>query len=418
MKIRRSTAAGIAITLFGICSCWSPEYVLTAYGFDNQSTVVLTCKAILFTLAGVVAMATLSLRSMKAHAVIFAYAVYVQCSSFVVGGGAPRIGLFIAFLCVLYLVVLHLSRVADVPRWLIRAASLAMMLNLLMTILFVLSGQSAVTWHDEVPRFSSVLGHSPTGLFYLAIVLVMLFGALRLGSVGCVAAAVIATLLSLGSQTRVAAFALALLWMVWGVYAGRRRGLSIIVSSVCAVCFVLVLFSHGRLDPREALLSGTFLGRLVLWRWGLDMFFTSPIVGRGVGFTDEYLKDYLVTGAGAIHNEYVRVLAEQGLLGATFWAACLVNWALGLNRIWVKLEESIQFLALGCGGLLLVVSFSDNIVHLYYSFALLMAMCLAVVQDSAHAALEPVIGVVAAGASSESRKLLDGAQPTGAAGCR
>jgi O-antigen ligase len=385
--------------LFGVIGCWSPEYVLTAYGFENQSTVVVACKAVLFVLAGLVAMATLRLASLRVHAISLAYAVYVLCSSLAVGSGAPRIGLFIAFLLVVYLVVLQLSRITDVPWWLIRAGWVAITINLFLTVLFVLSGRSAVTWHDQVPRFSSVLGHSPTGLFYLAMVLLMLFGALRLRSIRCVGGALIATLLSLSSQTRVAAFALALLWMVWGLYAGRRRGLSIIVSSVCAVLFIVVFFSYGRLDPRQALWSGTFLGRLVLWRWGLDMFFTSPLLGRGVGFTDEYLKDYLVTGAGAIHNEYVRILAEQGLLGAMFWSACCVRWVHGLKRHWASLTDSIQFLALGCGGVLIIVSFSDNLVHLYYSFTLLLTACVAVVQDRVQTVREAVMRAQIAGDS-------------------
>ena len=78
-------------------------------------------------------------------------------------------------------------------------------------------------------------------------------------------------------------------------------------------------------DPSLALdhLHGS--GRFDAWSAIMvRLFEPSPIVGSGVGATQHYYYTHSVTGLGAIHSEYIRLLAEVGTVGLVVFVTAML----------------------------------------------------------------------------------------------
>jgi O-antigen ligase len=78
-------------------------------------------------------------------------------------------------------------------------------------------------------------------------------------------------------------------------------------------------------------------GRIELWKNGWRLFVDSPLIGHGQNSFREltYLRGYRATGAP--HNEYIKYLTEQGIIGLVFF---LLLFYKILKKIWRAIEKT------------------------------------------------------------------------------
>lgn len=86
-------------------------------------------------------------------------------------------------------------------------------------------------------------------------------------------------------------------------------------------------------DPALALENIHGSGRFALWEETLNRFFDpNPLLGSGVGATQHYLYSHPSVGAAVVHSEYIRLLAEVGLIGLVLFVLVAAMYALLLLR--------------------------------------------------------------------------------------
>jgi O-antigen ligase len=90
-------------------------------------------------------------------------------------------------------------------------------------------------------------------------------------------------------------------------------------------------------DPARALGGVNSSGRFELWANVLGKFFQPhPVLGSGVGATQQFLAVRSVTGSGVVHSEYVRLLCEVGIVGLALFALTMVSYLWRLRRYTAK----------------------------------------------------------------------------------
>ena len=86
-------------------------------------------------------------------------------------------------------------------------------------------------------------------------------------------------------------------------------------------------------DPVAFWESVNWQGRQIIWPVLFRMFLASPIVGNGLGASTVFLIETFQGAMGAvIHNEYLRLLIDTGLVGATLFAIAVLSWLVGVLR--------------------------------------------------------------------------------------
>ena len=100
--------------------------------------------------------------------------------------------------------------------------------------------------------------------------------------------------------------------VVGGIYIWHKRGL--VTAGILGVAGLTVLkLVSMRMQQLDADESSAY-GRVDAWYEGMQMFFSHPLLGVGVGNFTDY-NDLTA------HNSFVLVLAETGLIGFTLWLA-------------------------------------------------------------------------------------------------
>lgn len=78
-------------------------------------------------------------------------------------------------------------------------------------------------------------------------------------------------------------------------------------------------------DPGQAVEHLHGSGRFSAWSGILTQFFyPSPLVGSGIGATQNFYYSQIGGGLGVIHSEYVRLLAEVGLVGLSLFVIAML----------------------------------------------------------------------------------------------
>jgi O-antigen ligase len=102
-------------------------------------------------------------------------------------------------------------------------------------------------------------------------------------------------------------------------------------------------------DPGKALSSVNTSGRLELWDSALSKFFyPHPIIGSGMGSTQEYL--YVHAGGGVVHSEYVRLLCEGGIVALVLFVLTLVSYSWRMLACLRSTNPSLRMSALAAAG--------------------------------------------------------------------
>lgn len=127
----------------------------------------------------------------------------------------------------------------------------------------------------------------------------------------------------------------------------------------------------------------TFAGRVEIWQGALEIFSTHPITGVGFGVGRYDVGEYLHRYSYMIHNDYLSVLLETGLLGFILFILWHGQWLTSLLSIYRKSEHQFdQTMALAIFAMLivsLVGRFTDNILLDAYDMYPISALVAAVI---------------------------------------
>lgn len=162
-----------------------------------------------------------------------------------------------------------------------------------------------------------------------------------------------------------------------GARAGQRLALkAVLVVSLFAATGALLLFSSAareRLSGGDrALQVGGYTidteGRTRIWAETWHLFEGAPFFGNGTGAADDHVSEVFGKFVGHPHNDYLRFLADNGVIGLALWAAMIIEVARRLSsRRGSTLDARYRRAAsLALAGLLLG-ALTDNVV--IYPFA-------------------------------------------------
>jgi len=106
--------------------------------------------------------------------------------------------------------------------------------------------------------------------------------------------------------------------------------------------------THGLIEQRYEQQGSS--GRDQLVRAGIILFKEDPLVGIGPGnFNTTVTDKNLYFTESGVHDEFVRVAAEDGILGiATYWSFFIVSFIQIVKRTKIKREYGIYFLVFFC----------------------------------------------------------------------
>ena len=167
---------------------------------------------------------------------------------------------------------------------------------------------------------------------------------------------------------------------IMSLFRNRRR-LLIVLVGVLIVAACLPGVGVRVEDLLENPEGSTIRQRLLIWQAALDIFKQQPLLGAGMGVGGHSAAASVRPVSGrvqAAHNDYIRVLADTGVLGFTIFL--WLNFAMGYQafRVYGELKEPV-FRSLAQGYLAiwaayLVIALTSNVlthsVIQYYFFAL------------------------------------------------
>lgn len=140
-------------------------------------------------------------------------------------------------------------------------------------------------------------------------------------------------------------------------------------------------------DPAKALDGVNSSGRFELWTNVLGKFFQPhPVLGSGVGATQQFLAVRSVTGGGVVHSEYVRLLCEVGIVGLTLFTLAMVSYLWRLRR-YTATSNNVQsrvsaFAAIAALVTYLVYCSTDNAFDYVTQFGIYVFGLMAVAEKS------------------------------------
>ena len=136
-------------------------------------------------------------------------------------------------------------------------------------------------------------------------------------------------------------------------------------------------------DPEEFIDNIRLSGRNKVWSFALEnVFRKNPLLGGGLGATDiiigrEWQKQGWkvdVTGTVPIHNEYLRMLCEIGILGFLIFLTASLKFFKDMLRFFWKAKGQLQFERISLTALCLIVcyliiSLTSNVINWYSIFS-------------------------------------------------
>lgn len=139
-------------------------------------------------------------------------------------------------------------------------------------------------------------------------------------------------------------------------------------------------------DPSAALDQIHGSGRFDHWAYVIKTFFDPhPLFGSGIGTTQHYFYTHQL-GLTVIHSEYVRLLAEVGLVGIVLIVFAFAAYMIRLRRIY-RLAQTLQtktYALAGLGSLVVYVIFmaTDNAID-YVTSSGIFVFCLIAMSEKA-----------------------------------
>ena len=151
-------------------------------------------------------------------------------------------------------------------------------------------------------------------------------------------------------------------------------------------------------DPAQLYRAMNWQGRELLWPVILAALLASPVVGLGLGSTGTILRANFPPEMGlVVHNEYLRLTAETGLVGGTLFMVAMLAWLRGVARAGRLRDTTVREFALpAIGGILAwaVIAITDNAFDYYAQFTQYIAFfCAATLAAAKLAEAEGEAGV-------------------------
>ncbi|HEX6938345.1 MAG TPA: O-antigen ligase family protein [Longimicrobiales bacterium] len=255
---------------------------------------------------------------------------------------------FLLFLAVLAVVRSReeLERLGDWTLW--GAAAIALLVN----PIYVLAGGYEVDLAGRV-RVHGVGAHENPFSFYLLVVTLIAFARFSVRGqfryLGLCAVFGVWMVLTLTRITLLASLAGLAGAALYGALIGRNRRAVVaagVIGGALAVALVPVALerSFGYIPSASELLgylsdpialwrSVNWQGRQIIWPVLFKAFLSSPLVGLGLGASTALLIGTFQGGMGAVvHNEYLRLLIDTGVVGSSLYAIAVLQWFGGTLR--------------------------------------------------------------------------------------
>jgi O-antigen ligase len=139
-------------------------------------------------------------------------------------------------------------------------------------------------------------------------------------------------------------------------------------------------------DPSAALDQIHGSGRFDHWAYVMKTFFDPhPLFGSGIGTTQHYFYTHQL-GLTVIHSEYVRLLAEVGLVGIVLIVFAFAAYMIRLRRIYrlAQTPQTKTYALAGLGSLVVYVIFmaTDNAID-YVTSSGIFVFCLIAMSEKA-----------------------------------
>lgn len=130
-------------------------------------------------------------------------------------------------------------------------------------------------------------------------------------------------------------------------------------------------------NPVELYYRMNLQGREILWPFVAQAFLNNPVLGAGMG-TSTYITLLIFdpAAAGVVHNEYLRLAADTGLVGIVLFAAAMFAW-LGAAARAGRGNGTVREFALPAGAGIIawaIVSLTDNPFDYYAAFTQYVAL--------------------------------------------
>jgi O-antigen ligase len=204
---------------------------------------------------------------------------------------------------------------------------------------------------------------------------------------------IVLTLTRITLLATVAAFAAVALYNAW-----RERNLRLPLAAAAVVLLVGIplapialertfgagfgvadLWSLAR-DPVELFHRMNLQGREIVWPVVLQAFLANPVLGMGLGSSTYFAVAILgQLGGGVVHNEYLRLAADTGLIGLVLFTAAIATWLAAAIRAGREPGLIREFAVPAGAGIIAwaIISLTDNPFDYYASFTQYIALAVA-----------------------------------------
>jgi O-antigen ligase len=126
------------------------------------------------------------------------------------------------------------------------------------------------------------------------------------------------------------------------------------------------------MNPVEMYYSMHWLGREMIWPIVFGTFLQSPLFGWGMGSEQAIVTQYVPPEGGAmVHNEYLRLAVDTGVVGVALYAGAIIAWAVAVLRAGRVRDPVVrEYTIPAVGGLCVwaVVAITDNAFDYYSPF--------------------------------------------------
>lgn len=171
----------------------------------------------------------------------------------------------------------------------------------------------------------------------------------------------------------------------------------LVVTALLAVLLFPDIFQRRFEEVLKLTVPGSIVRRMLFYEAAWKGFLSSPLFGYGVGNTVVSLPffrspDYWMTQAEDIvshlHNEYLEVLSETGIIGFLPWATLFVVYFIGMRRAIKTHQKSERTLLIGylCA---VVACFIDNLTSMNLRVPPVAVMFWFIIAVSSRQAMEP-----------------------------